>query len=258
MHENHHVMGEKKMDSDIAYIINILFWGALLGLIPGAIAHNKGYSFATWWFFGALVFIIALPASIVLKPNTQELEKSAISTGGRKCPHCAEIIKREAKVCRFCGRDVEPLPAPPDPSDYSRIERQINPSELNQSDEYYYKQGLSFMRKDLYDNAVLEFLKAIRVSSSKGKWYSSSQARLLEIRNSGREINPLQTVASNQTNIPHSKLLKAAQHSSVRLCPKCGIPMETKVANKGEQQGKSFYVCPNYKQCQQFFPLAEK
>jgi hypothetical protein len=24
----------------------------------------------------------------------------------KKCPHCAEIIKREAKVCRFCSRDV--------------------------------------------------------------------------------------------------------------------------------------------------------
>lgn len=24
----------------------------------------------------------------------------------RTCPHCAETIKRAAKVCRFCGRDV--------------------------------------------------------------------------------------------------------------------------------------------------------
>jgi hypothetical protein len=28
----------------------------------------------------------------------------------RKCPFCAEIVKREAVVCRFCGRDVPVSP----------------------------------------------------------------------------------------------------------------------------------------------------
>lgn len=26
----------------------------------------------------------------------------------RQCPHCAETIKAAARVCRYCGRDVEP------------------------------------------------------------------------------------------------------------------------------------------------------
>lgn len=75
--------------------------------------------------------------------------------------------------------------------------------------------------------------------------------------NCGKEINPAKPIASTEPKTaPKSKLLtQAAKNSSVRLCPKCGVPMEIKLANQGAQQGKSFYVCPNYKQCQQVFPF---
>ena len=78
----------------------------LIGLIPAAIARNKGRSFVGFWIYGALLFIVALPHALIMKANMKAVEDQAIASGGKKCPHCAEIIKAEAKVCRFCSREV--------------------------------------------------------------------------------------------------------------------------------------------------------
>lgn len=80
---------------------------ALIGLIPAAIAQSKGRDFGTWWIYGAALFIFALVHSLLLQPSQGATDRKAIELGNLKCPHCAEWIKREAKVCRFCGRDVE-------------------------------------------------------------------------------------------------------------------------------------------------------
>jgi hypothetical protein len=34
------------------------------------------------------------------------LAKRLTLIGGKTCPHCAEKIKKEARVCRFCHLDV--------------------------------------------------------------------------------------------------------------------------------------------------------
>jgi hypothetical protein len=79
----------------------------LIGLIPAAIAQSKGHSFGAWWFYGSALFIVALPHSLLIKTDTKQLEREQLETGtSRKCPFCAEIVKAEAKVCRFCGRDL--------------------------------------------------------------------------------------------------------------------------------------------------------
>ncbi len=82
--------------------MELLILAVLIGLVPAIIASNKGYSFGGWWLFGPLLFIVALPMAIVMKPNAD---------GRRQCPHCRTWIHREASVCPQCSRDVPP----PDP-----------------------------------------------------------------------------------------------------------------------------------------------
>lgn len=58
----------------------------LLGLIPGIIASRKGRNFFDWWFFGALLFPVALPIAFFMNPRSkspQEIsEKNQPMSGG--------------------------------------------------------------------------------------------------------------------------------------------------------------------------------
>lgn len=66
----------------------------------------------------ALVHVLMTPGNVA-KAEARKIEKNE----SRRCPFCAELIRPEAIVCRFCSRDLPERPTsapaqpalPPDP-----------------------------------------------------------------------------------------------------------------------------------------------
>jgi hypothetical protein len=65
-----------------------------MALIPAFIAKRRGLGFWTFYVFGLLLWIVAVPVALFSKDKR------------RRCPHCMEVVHAEASACPHCQRDI--------------------------------------------------------------------------------------------------------------------------------------------------------
>jgi len=81
-----------------------LFWvfcWAIGGIIGAAINTRKGWD-ATVGFFGGFILGPVLVWLFLLQSDNKK------GMGLKKCPYCAEWVKRKATVCRYCHKELPP------------------------------------------------------------------------------------------------------------------------------------------------------
>lgn len=95
------------------YLVTLAI-AALLGLIPANIAKNKGHSFGLWWFYGWMLFIVAIIHVQFIEDLTQKQRPAPpqpVSPAGAGRPNI--VSPAAAEVDRTMAvRSAMPAPVP--------------------------------------------------------------------------------------------------------------------------------------------------
>jgi hypothetical protein len=101
----------------------IILWWFVLAIVVGVSANLRGRSGPGWFLLAVVIspliaglFLIAAPRiekgpQTEAKPESKQnltewLSGTPTTPEHKRCPYCDEAIRRQAVVCKHCGRDL--------------------------------------------------------------------------------------------------------------------------------------------------------
>ena len=82
--------------------MELLIGWLTFAVAPAVLAARRGRTGVGWYFVSLLISPLLAFVLLLVLPNLEEDERRAMM---RKCPACAELVRPEAKICRFCRHE---------------------------------------------------------------------------------------------------------------------------------------------------------
>lgn len=79
----------------------LFFWLIMAGVVA-FVANSKGKSGGLWFFYGLVIWPIALIHAIVTSKEPEAVERQQLNQGNIRCPNCADWVYKQAKTCPHC------------------------------------------------------------------------------------------------------------------------------------------------------------
>ncbi|WP_051309007.1 hypothetical protein [Desulfogranum japonicum] len=175
--------------------------GASIGATIGI-----GIWFMIWAFLTvpATIIYFLTRKTVVTVRDTVVSGNRKISGATKKCPFCAETIKKDAIFCRFCKKDISKRK---DPQVIHNVSPPVLPKKtINVTD--LVATAKQHIKKEAYNEAVDAASKAIDGDSENGEAYFLRAAAFSKLKNKQRMLADLKVSAALGNELAHKNLAK--------------------------------------------------
>ena len=126
--------GRKVTVGSLGPFLGCLFFGCFYFLVKGSMKHFLGSAILAVCTVGVSWLIYPFFAPGIIRKMYEDKGFVQMSGGSaskksgmKKCPHCAEYVKRDAKVCRHCGNSLTAERTASTPGNRVQIKKRSQP-----------------------------------------------------------------------------------------------------------------------------------